>query len=894
VSGPEPSNIRLYEAKFRDAITYMLAASAQPERPPETSVVEALRRLFLTAPIHVVWQTRTESLAASCADLRARGVVLRDAVRINEILALAEPLATARVHRPVTVNLTAEDAPAFGLMLTLGQDPGRLWIVLEGPRAPLSRDLLNWFSQYSQGLQEFFTVVRSFLALKATQRDASFEALARRTDAVVSGGERTFARDLEAASRLLGEIADSPDGLELRRVALAQDLAVWATQALLGVGVTGRVLPGPQGESTLVAFCEQLDRVVARALEERVSSRPREEPVVRPSELAALTGTLRALLPGPAAPPPSAGGPVEPTLHLLVTWTSINEMARRIADNRRAVQPEDDARYDVAASAAISDLAALLIKVSIANQTDAGFLRNWARLWFCHMLLRASQEGEGWWQGGLLDDEKWRFRRDLSYVLRESVRAAVYGWREDYRFQPSAFASALRTLVEHHALRVVGLPREVDIRSHLREIGEPGGPDGYHFAAGHLQHILEVYIAGHFFASMRVKLAEDVVGEERAIDGWTMGEVLASRAGWRPGTQTTLELLQASSMALLFHDTGMLLFPRYTRPSDALCRGDNRLESALGDVETRFRAAGTALVERCVEDLRSADYLDTRAEPGMTGWLEEQRASGAPDHALLGAWYLLRVARALPASTSEVVREALRAVLLHSLPTLPIDVEREPVAALLVLCDELFEWEPFVRPGPASQVPGRSMSAIAGDLRPRRSRARAISLPGLEVSQRADGAIEATLRISANDVAHGWPHVAVELHLPEHQEMAPHFIWMSMAQNLGRIDPSRHGWGPAVTISSAIPTRLRASGLNTRRLLGQLAVHSRHPSRVSLERWLFDVGRFSSDEAEGIERVELEARNHVLHSEDIRRSFGALEEDLERVLQDLERRVRSG
>ncbi len=885
MSGADPNSIRLYEAKFRDAITYMLAAATHPDRPLEGAVAEALRKLFLCAPLHVVWQTRQETIAASCADLRSGASTLRDPARVHEILDLADPLATARQHPRVTVNLTAEDAAAFGMLLTAGQDPARLWIVLEGPRAPLSRDLLNWFAQYSQGLQEFFTAVRSLMALKATQRDAAFAQLARRADAIVSGSERTFARDLEAATRVFSELLTSPDPLEARRVGLAQDLAVWATQALLGVGTQGRGLDGASGEALLLDFCGRLTELAARASDERVG---------RPAELAALAGILRALLPAGEAAPQGSAGLVEPALQLLVTWTGMHELARRVADHRRPARPEDDARYEEASQSTLPALSALLVQRSIANHGEASFVRNWARLWFCQVLLDQSQRGESWWQDGLLDDEKWRFRRDLSYVLRESVRYMVYGAREDYRFQPVAFAEALRTLVEQHALRVVGLPREADLRTHLREIGEPSGPDGYHFAAGHLQHILEVYIAGHFFASLKVEAGPDLSDEERIIDGWSMGEVLASRSGWRPGAQTTLELHQALSLALLFHDTGMLLFPRYARPTPALCRGDARLESCLGDVESAFRAAGAALVERCVEDLRSADYLDTRADPGLAAWLDDQRSSGAPDHALLGAWYLHRVSRALPSGLGEVVREALRAVLLHSLPTLTVDVERDPVASLLLLCDELFEWEPFVRPGPSSQVPGRSMVAMASDLRPRRSRARTVEIPGLSVHRSANGGVEATLRLSAHDVRHGWPHINLRLHLPENLEMAPHFIWLTMAQNLGRVDRSRHGWGASVTVASAIPTRLRAAGLNTRRLLGQLAVHSRHPSRVSLERWLFDVGRFSTDEAEGLERVVIEARNHVLHSEDIRRSFRALEEDLERVQQELERRTRAG
>ena len=162
----------------------------------------------------------------------------------------------------------------------------------------------------------------------------------------------------------------------------------------------------------------------------------------------------------------------------------------------------------------------------------------------------------------------------------------------------------------------------------------------------------------------------------------------------------------------------------------------------------------------------------------------------------------------------------------------------------------------------------------------------------MSVHARAGGELDATLQLSPQDLKAGWPRVQLRLFVPERLEMPPHFIWLAMAQNLGRIERSRYGWGPSVTVTGSVPARLRAAGLNTRRLLGQMAVHSRHPARVSLERWLFDVGVFSTDDIEATERVVVEARNHVMHSEDIRKAFHALAADAERVLQEFERKAR--
>ena len=120
MSAPEGSTTRLYEAKFRDAITAVLSAAIRPDRPVETTLAEALRRLFLCAPVHVIWRTKTELSAASAPDLRSPAEVVRDPARVNAILQLADPLATARAHPRVNVSLTARDAPAFGMLLTSG------------------------------------------------------------------------------------------------------------------------------------------------------------------------------------------------------------------------------------------------------------------------------------------------------------------------------------------------------------------------------------------------------------------------------------------------------------------------------------------------------------------------------------------------------------------------------------------------------------------------------------------------------------------------------------------------------------------------------------------------------------------------------------------------------
>src|SRR6185436_9412854 len=104
----------------------------------------------------------------------------------------------------------------------------------------------------------------------------------------------------------------------------------------------------------------------------------------------------------------------------------------------------------------------------------------------------------------------------------------------------------------------------------------------------------------------------------------------------------------------------------------------------------------------------------------------------------------------------------------------------------------------------------------------------------------------------------------------ESLETPVYWIWLSLAQNLGRIVCSRkRNWAPVVTIRS----RLREGQATTLDLLRRIA--DRSSLRPALERWLDTVAREfpqenePADRPDRFEEITLGPLNRLLHREDI-------------------------
>jgi hypothetical protein len=317
-------------------------------------------------------------------------------------------------------------------------------------------------------------------------------------------------------------------------------------------------------------------------------------------------------------------------------------------------------------------------------------------------------------------------------------------------------------------------------------------------------------MAGHLMLSLRLRGPEGA--PTPVARGWTVGQALAwARGVTAPHPDEVVAIEKAYSLAALFHDAGHLLFSCEIEPVGRMGRDSPCRDLLQGPVDS-LREAGRRLSAICLEDVglsgdgpaagdRRPDYFrgDSQMTEALRERFEAECSREGPHHALLGAWYLHR-SRPSPVDPSHAM--AVRAVLLHDVVGIPIDSGREPVAALLLLCNEIFEWDRTRHPG-RSPAAG-NLNVMATALTPREPRDRWIAIPALRVRPAArGGAPEVVLELGGEE-ALAWPAVRMMLQRPEPHDGPVFRVWIRKAQSLGRLQPTGAGWSPRLEIRSSV------------------------------------------------------------------------------------------
>ncbi len=404
----------------------------------------------------------------------------------------------------------------------------------------------------------------------------------------------------------------------------------------------------------------------------------------------------------------------------------------------------------------------------------------------------------------------------------------------------------------------------------------------------------------------------------------TVAELLAD-----PVDMTPAQLCEAFSLAALFHDVGHLLYPRELLVAETspplLTAGGNEvgpgggpripdrdlgvasIEKTLGSVSDSFAVPGRELVGACRAALEAGypgeavtgheekyRIVGNRDDNQLMKWMEEQRKKNRPDHGITGAWYLREVCGQGDGAPAVAV-PAIRATLLHNAVTVGIDAARDPVAALLVFCNEIFSWNPARHLGPAPSSVGRSLHLMAADVPPHEPRNRAIKLEGFHTEfDGRSGRLETWLDPPSERDAptRGWPRVILRLQPPERLDVSVLSLWLVKAQKLGRVSGvERYGWRPAVVLEGTIDARLLACGYSTKRLLEKTAWALGGTLKEAILKWLDDRdGRFSEDVASRKEAVVLgPLPEQPFKQTDMREQVRSVEEAALKVVERAER-----
>ena len=924
------TNDTLLAARVHDSVVQFLectfrgTASATEHTDARTAVLchlaEALRKLLVRVPVEVAWEETATLTAVLCSDLAHPATPSSDesAIRLHH---LSQQDRHEQLYSPIIVSqFTLSDHGVNGLRIgwhdEASASDAALWVL--GP-TDTNGTLWHEFQMNIPALKLLFLSLAAPLTmLRLRDRKAQEARLRERANSLSSSRFTSLSRRLQRTIEWIRDASvrrrASPEVTRLE--AEERDLFVSLLQQLLSTGWTDR-LPSLRGKQDPARLLAEL-----LGLHDEVSAvRPNKPPGVTDAgfEERCVVDALRSvlnrqptgLIPGVDHEP--AGKLRRQLLSILPFWTGLHEPLRDAAgDGEKGRRARERLSATGVTSAIVSvlsldgntectigsdDVEAALTSTSetLAKYLSRGWTASdtngsdgigtatfseWLRTWFSLQILTILH-GRG--MDDLLPGERLAVCADLAFVLREVVRRALYKDRHDYSYQPSTFVAALRTLVEFHACVVGDMFREYELHTLLDDVGESPGPDRACSPTEHLQHILDIYITGHFILSLELVNAPS--NEDAPV--LTVADHLASPFhGAQASGHTLAQLRRAFSIAALAHDYGYLLYPSQVWSHTKLHRANRRLPDDLVAAPESSRATGESIVANCLEHLTLRGIIDPDQEVDLLTWIQRQAERGQPDHGLLSARFVEHLGSTVPEEERDVKRASTRAVLLHNAATVPIDANKDPVAALLLVCNELCEWDPLQRFGPPPSSIGRTLRTATTPSHVVEPRFVNLEIADLQFEERSPGMLRAYL-----PAGKWWPEFHATLQRSSRLDLPTFLVWLQMIQSVGRLNPI----GPTMRVTSEVDAPLRKRRITWRHVIEWLAQHSSTSLRTGIGRWLAEARPFadspgeiaattmpkSDDDWPATETVVLRPLGFSICRDNVKRHFAELEREAE-------------
>lgn len=226
-------------------------------------------------------------------------------------------------------------------------------------------------------------------------------------------------------------------------------------------------------------------------------------------------------------------------------------------------------------------------------------------------------------------------------------------------------------VLSFYAEDVVGVPARLDLRAHLRQgmRGEPALHTLKEFYRDHFFHAVEVCLLGHVLLSTQLTGGTTLSSE--------LGGMLSPFNHDRIHSQGSVSmlsgwLLQQWWIAALLHDVGY---------SIELVANSAKLLKFFSN-HSGIRHFGTDIKDAYARLAQSLDYPTEIAADPKRG----------RDHGVIAAAHLGETARIISRDGSSEHDPAIRAIAFHNSRVPWIDGAKDPIAALLVICDSLQEW----------------------------------------------------------------------------------------------------------------------------------------------------------------------------------------------------------
>jgi hypothetical protein len=810
------------------------------------------------ARLVVMWRSRGSAIGVEWQSPRADPRSLAPE-RLRALAAgFAEAYTDHETWKPISIWWWGDDRHALRISLSATlPDSEALEILYTGVVSHNER--WSWFVKYIRGLTELYHNVRGLLVIRLGM-------LREQYNAKVQALRSTRAASLHET--LTGALALVQPLLEIGATDLLEE--VFTSLILHVFGTRWQVRAARQ--RLPAAADHELPGTLLKQLADQVRNHAGRTGSTDGSRLLGLIDCLDAVVSprtSPGREPAAATG--DEMLFLLAMWTRIHELSRgrkRLADP----DPDAEAAWASATARTIPLLVGRLTR-SLEGGAPVEQSRNWLIMWFCLEVLSKEFEKE------TRDTYAWHgVRAELAYTLREVLRQDLFGSRVDYFYDASTLASAVAHLVAYHATYVVGIPSAYQIEAAMELIGGEGGGNR-HAAVEHLQHVADIYIAGHFLLSLQLERAGAVA---------TAAELFADNA---PPDEVE-KYRRAFSMAAIFHDVGYVFLSSDAALSEKGLLDDDNVRSVRESRGHASRAHAIALTKNCIEQLE----LDARGRPPEHGarrfmyfddadrkerkveqcieHFERQAQAGHANHGLVAAWYLHRIcvrAEGLEYEDPAMHRcrmMAVRAILLHDVVTVKIDADRDPIAALLVTCNEVFDWSPARHAAGSSRAPGQLPRGTGANV-PTYRVDRSVVVRHIARAQ-AKGPTATRFDVVLRSPDGNWPVVVVELMPPEYLDGPVLCIWLAKAQAMGRIKPARRsGFAPSLWIRSALDPDLVHCGLDTCSALREALSEDR--SLPEVVEWCKGRERFRSRTGpqSGVEQVRLGHLERKIYDGDI-------------------------
>jgi hypothetical protein len=226
-------------------------------------------------------------------------------------------------------------------------------------------------------------------------------------------------------------------------------------------------------------------------------------------------------------------------------------------------------------------------------------------------------------------------------------------------------------LIAEYAYLILGINRELTIEQHLKCLVTP---QILHYSSkiayrDHLYHVIDVCLIGHVLI---------LIESDKTSDHWLFGEIGVGSIR----NEKLNNYLRLWYIAAIFHDIGYTLGLLLHTKEYLKTLSSPEIDKYKGELEKGFKSANISFDEELKKNNFNWSKLIYKGE------------SASKDHAVISAVHTHHLLSKIRNNDVFIksYKDSLDAIILHESSFREIDIEKNPIAFLLLLCDRIQEW----------------------------------------------------------------------------------------------------------------------------------------------------------------------------------------------------------